>query len=189
MYIDFKRGCWDETNVTHAYTYRFPFVNPFLQGDNYIENAKNPDMPDGFDYLSIVTRDKYPVGTKITASCSFFGTAAPLFIFSDSLDLCEDGAYRYSNYFEVVLYKKGVNVWRLWKDEDGNVRWEQRLGAAFPVAENELHRLSVTLEEKYIVIDLDGISFRLRADDLFDSFHLGITGCEGVCRFYDMNIE
>jgi hypothetical protein len=99
MYIDFKKGAWDESAVTHAYTYRFPFVNKFVQCDDHIENGKNPEMQDGFgyDYLSLITRERYPLGTKITTRCSFEGPAAPLFIFSDSLDLCEDGAYRYGN--------------------------------------------------------------------------------------------
>lgn len=191
MYIDFKKGAWDEKDITHAYTYRFPFVNRFIQRDDCIENGKNPDMQDGFgyDYLSLVSRDKYPLGTTISTRCSFEGVAAPLFIFSDSLDLCEDGAYRYANYFEVVLYKDGVNVWRLWRDEAGEVKWHKRLGVSYPVSEKEIHKISVTLKQDYIVIDLDGMLFTLRAEDLFDSFHLGITGCEGLCRFYDMSIE
>ena len=189
MNIRFKKNAWNETALTHAYTYRFPYTNRFVQNDDCIENGQNPAMPDGFDYLSLMTREKYSLGTKITTRCSFSGNAAPLLIFSDTLDECEDGFRRYGNYFEVVLYKKGINVWRLWRKEDGTVAWHKRLGVEFPVSENEVHTLSVELKENYFDIDLDGMIFHLRAEDLFPSFHLGITGCEGPCRFYDMDIE
>ena len=106
MYISFKNGAWDEGAVTHAYTYRFPFTNRFLQRDDCIENGVNPGMRDGFDYLSLLSREKFPLGTEITVNCSFSADAAPLFVVADSLDLCEDGVYRYGNFFEIVLYKK-----------------------------------------------------------------------------------
>ena len=189
MYVSFRKGEWNEDRITHAYTYRFPDTNKFLQYDEYIENAVNPSIDFGYDYLSLITREKFPLGTTITTRCSFSGLAAPLLIFSENLDLCEDGSYRYGNYFEVVLYKDGINVWRLWREEDGTVTWHRRLGAEFPVTENEIHTLSVTLEENYFVIDLDGMKLHLRAEDLFPSFYLGITGCEGPCKFYDMTVE
>ena len=121
MKISFQKGCWDETELTHAYTHRFPYTNQFIQREDCIENPQNPAMADGFDYLSVMTRKPYPLGTRITTQCSFTGMAAPLLIFSEDLELCEDGAYRYGNYFEVVLYKHGINVWRLWRTEDGAV--------------------------------------------------------------------
>lgn len=190
MNINFSKNAWDETAVTHAYTYRFPFVNRFVQHEDCIENGANPEMCDGFDYLSVMTREKYPVGTKLTTRCSFKGMAAPLLIFSDGLDKCEDGALRYGNYFEVVLYKKGINVWRLWRKEDGSVTWHNRLRAEFPVMEEKIHTISVEVKETDFVIELDGVmKFSLRAEDIFPEFHLGITGCEGPCFFYDMTIE
>ena len=189
MYVDFKRDAWDEELITHAYTYRFPFTNRFVQRDDCIENGKNPGMADGFDYLSLLSRDKYPLGITVTVRCSFFGNASPLFLISDSLNLCEDGIYRYDKYFEVVIYKGGINVWRFFREKDGRLSWHKRLGISMPVLEGEIHTVSVKLEESFIVISLDGTAVTLRAEDLFDSFHLGITGCEGVCRFYDMKIE
>lgn len=103
--------------------------------------------------------------------------------------MCEDGVYRYGNFFEIVLYKNEINVWRLWREENGEVAWHKRLGAIFPVAENQLHTVSVKVDESYISVSVNGMRFDLRAEDLFDTFHLGITGCEGPCRFYDMKIE
>ena len=50
MYIRFQKDAWDESAVTHAYTYRFPYTNRFLQHEDCIENGANPEMTDGFDY-------------------------------------------------------------------------------------------------------------------------------------------
>ena len=36
---------------------------------------------------------------------------------------------------------------------------------------------------------LDDLSFNLYCDKIYESFHLGFTGCEGPCRFYDLQIE
>lgn len=189
MKICFQRDAWDESAVTHAYTYRFPYTNRFVQRDTCIQNGENPAMPDGFDYLSIMTREKYPLGTTITTRCSFSGDAASLLIFADALDACEDGVFRYGNYFEVVLYKNGINVWRLWRREDGEVTWHKRLGVKFPVREQETHTLCVTPSENEILIVLDEMRITLRVEDFFPAFHLGLTGCEGPCSFYDMTVE
>ena len=189
MQMNFRRSSWNEDRPTHAYTYRFPYTNRFVQHDDCIENPENPAMPDGYDYLSLMTKARYPLGTTVTTRCSFSGAAAPLLIFSEDLTLCEDGCYRYGNYFEVVLYKNGINVWRLWRLEDGTVTWHKRLGLEFPVSEGEVHTLSVQLKEDYAEIHLDGVSCSLRVEDLFPAFYVGITGCEGPCRFYDLCID
>ena len=189
MQFSFQKSAWDESALTHAYTYRFPYTNRFIQHDDCIENPENPAMSDGYDYLSLMTKARYPLGTTVTTRCSFSGAAAPLLIFSEDLTLCEDGCYRYGNYFEVVLYKNGINVWRLWRLEDGTVTWHKRLGLEFPVSEGEVHTLSVQLKEDYAEIHLDGVSCSLRVEDLFPAFYVGITGCEGPCRFYDLCID
>lgn len=189
MQFSFQKSAWDESALTHAYTHRFPYTNRFIQLPDCIENPENPAMPDGYDYLSLMTRHPFPLGTTVTTRCSFSGMAAPLLIFSEDLELCEDGCYRYGNYFEVVLYKNGINVWRLWRQEDGSVTWHRRLGAEFPITEGEIHTLSVTLSQEYMDIDMDGVKLSLRVEDLFPSFYLGITGCEGPCLFYGMSIE
>ena len=64
MHIAFQQNAWDESAVTHAYTYRFPYTNRFLQHEDAIENGANPEMADGFDYLSIMSREAFPTGTK-----------------------------------------------------------------------------------------------------------------------------
>ena len=116
MKINFAKGAWNTDELTYAYTYRFPQTNEFLQNEDSIENAENPACAaDGYDYLSLVSKATFGFGTKITTRCSFMGNAAPLIIISDGLDNCEDGHKRYARYFEVVVWRNGVNVWRHWQ--------------------------------------------------------------------------
>ena len=112
MRYDFSKGNWSMEGLAYAYSCRFAQNTQFIQREDCIENPQNPAMADGFDYLSIMTRKPYPLGTRITTQCSFTGMAAPLLIFSEDLELCEDGAYRYGNYFEVVLYN--IQNWIHW---------------------------------------------------------------------------
>ena len=42
MHIAFQKNAWDESAVTHAYTYRFPYTNRFVQRDTCIENGETP---------------------------------------------------------------------------------------------------------------------------------------------------
>lgn len=190
MKINFAKGAWSTDELTYAYTYRFDETNEFIQNEDSIENAENPKSPaDGYDYLSLVTKEAFGFGTRITTRCSFEGNAAPLIVIPDCLDDCADGYKRYGRYFEVVLYKNGINVWRHWRKEDGTPTWHKCLGMEFPVTAGEIHTLSVEFKENYMVIELNGVKTNLRTEDLFSSFHLGVTGCEGPCRFYDMTVE
>jgi hypothetical protein len=190
MNINFSKGAWSKDELTYAYTYRFAETNEFIQNEDSIENAENPQSPaDGYDYLSLVTKEAFGFGTKITTRCSFEGNAAPLIVIPQCLDHCDDGHKRYGRFYEVVLYKNGINVWNHWRTEDGTPTWHKCLGMEFPVTAGEIHTLAVEFKENYMVITLDGAKTTLRADDLFPSFHLGVTGCEGPCKFYDMTVE
>lgn len=190
MKIDFSRDAWTTDEIIYAYSYRFPETPVFRQLDDCVENREDPAAScAGYDFITLMTKEKYGPGTKITARCAYEGDAAPLLVFADQLDRCEDGYLRYGNYFEVVLYKNGINVWRLWKKEDGTVTWHKRLGVEFPVTEGEIHTLSVEIREQDLLIEADGFRMTLRTEDFFPAFHAGINACEGICRFYDMTVE
>ena len=94
------------------------------------------------------------------------------------------GVNRYGDYIEVVLWKNGVNVWRMWY-RDGEVTWKQLLGVDFPVSEGEIHSLSVTLGTDTLEITADERKMLLAVEDLYPSFHAGLNACEGINRFYE----
>jgi len=74
-------------------------------------------------------------------------------------------------------------------EADGSVKVRNLLRLEHPVQTGVVHELSVEIQNDRFVIFLDGAKTELYCGDIYDRFHLGITGCEGPCRFYDMTIE
>lgn len=189
MKFDFSQGAWEpEKDLVHAYSYRFDDRPVFTQFDDYIGNKADPKGPGGYEYISILSRKQYGPGTRITTHCSFEDDGAPLIVLADKMYADADGTLRYGEYLEVVLYKNGINVWRM-RYRGGKVTWKKLLGAEFPVTAGEIHTLSVDMGEETLRIDADGRVMTLLVEDMYTSFHAGIDACEGINRFYDLVID
>jgi len=186
--FSFARGQWDDPALQVAYTFRYTQTPEFKQGDDFIASAANPDHPEKFDNISLLYREPVGAGVTATLHSSFEGLGCPEIILVEQPELCEDGAVRYGACFEIVLYKNGINVWRHYRD-DGKCHWHKRLGWQFPVTENEVHELTVSVRENYLDLVLDGKKLLLRTEDLFERFNIGMTVCEGVARLYDFTVE
>lgn len=188
MNIKFAENAWNQDKLTYAYSYRFEETPEFIQKTDCVENTKNPDAVYGFDNISLMSREKFGPGTKLTTRCAFEDLGAPLLVIADQLSTDERGIVRYGDYVEVVLWKNGVNVWRMWM-EDGEVTWKQLMGVEFPVSEHDIHTLSVTIEADTLHIEADDRKMQLYINHLYPSYHLGINACEGINRFYDLEIS
>lgn len=187
MQINFSKDMWTETEFTTAYSFRFTETPRFTQEQDHIRTAVNPNHREGFDNVSFLTCDTYSTGVTATLHCAFEGSGCPEIILAETMETCEDGVVRYGACFEVVLYKNGINVWRHYR-EDGRCFWHKRLGVQYPVAENTIHELQVQVLENQLVIRLNGQQTILRTEDLPETFHMGLTGCEGIARIYDWNV-
>ena len=183
----FARNCWNQEELTVAYSFRFTETPPFIQHENCIGSGVNPEHREGFDNVSLLTRETYGSGAKAAIHCSFEGMGCPEIIIVEKAESCEDGAVRYGACFEIVLYKNGLNVWRHYREEE-RCFWHKRLGLEFDVSEREIHELTAEIKENYLTVTVDGKRFTLRTEDMFDRFHLGITTCEGIASVYDMSI-
>ena len=187
MRIDF--GEWKGSELLLAYSFRFTETPKPTQEKDCIRSAENPQHREGFDNISLLTHDRFTTGAKATLHCAFEGKGCPEIILVENPEDCPDGALRYGACIEVVLYENGVNVWRHFMDGDHHCSWHKRLGLEYPVAENTIHELTVESREKELVIRLNEQTTTLRVEDLFSSFHLGVTMCEGIARLYDFSIE
>ena len=187
MYIDF--GKWTGTEMTPAYTFRYMEAPAVTQQADHIENAPNPQHREGYDNISLLLPTESRAGAKAKLRCSFEGLGCPEIILVEEPELCDDGVTRYGSCFEVVLYKNGVNVWRHYMDGDHHCSWHKRVGVEFPVSENEIHELTLETKENYLVFAVDGRKTTLRTEDLFGTFRIGVTMCEGIARLYDFSVE
>ena len=188
MKVSFARGeNWKE-QLMQAYTFRYTQTPEFTQNDDHIATAVNPSHPEGYDNISLLTRETYGPGATATLHCSFEGVGCPEIIVVESPEECPDGAVRYGACFEVVLWKNGINQWRHYRD-NGRCHWHKRMGLSYPVAEDTIHELTVQVKEKEMVMTLNGQQTVLYAEDIPSRFHLGITGCEGIARLYDFEVK
>ena len=184
MKISFSENARRTGELVYAYSYRFEETPEFLQKPDCIENRENPGATYGFDNISLLTPQKFGPGTVISTRCAFQELGAPLLVLCPWMEQDARGINRYGDYLEIVLWKNGVNVWRMWY-QNGAVTWKQLLGVDFPVSEGEIHALSVTVGTDTLEITADGRKMLLSVDDLYPSFHAGLNACEGINRFYD----
>ena len=188
MNWNFARGQWSMEGLTYAYTYRFPETAVFRQLDDCILNSENGSQEQGFDNITLLTKEKYLPGTRIETKCSFDHFGAPLVTIAENIIPDENGNMRFGNYIEVVAYEKGVNVWRMYYKE-GKVTWDWLLSVEFPLEEKKIHTLSVEILKSKLAILVNERKMTLHVNDMYPSFHVGINACEGINRFYSMEIE
>ncbi len=188
MKISFAKGHNWKNNLIQAYTFRFTETPDFTQLDDCISTAVNPDHWEGFDNISLVSKDRYYPGVSATLRCAFEDVGCPEIILVEELEQCDDGAVRYGDCFEIIPWKNGLNVWRHYREADGCCHWNLRLWMTFPVTEQDIHELTVQVLDKQLHITLDGQKTILRTEDLFGKFHVGVTACEGIARLYDFEI-
>lgn len=188
MNICFSKDSWNLEELTYAYSCRFPELPEFVQKSDCIESCKNEQSSQGYDYISLLAKKPFGSGTKISIRCGFDRYGAPLIMLADKVEKDQQGILRYRNYLEIVLYEDGVNVWKLW-DDQGTIRWKKLMHVHFPVTAVEAHDLSVLVEGDVLKIEADGHYMELRVEGMFPSWYGGITACEGINRFYYLNIE
>lgn len=188
MKISFSKGKNWKDELIQAYTFRFTETPDFTQLEDCITTAVNPEHWEGFDNISLLSKERYGLGVTATLRCAFEGVGCPEIILVEEAAACDDGAVRYGDCFETVLWKNGINEWRHYRENDGSCHWNMRLGMTFPVTEGDIHELTVQVLDKQLHITLDGRKTVLRTEDLPHAFHVGVTACEGIVRLYDFEI-
>ena len=188
MYIDFAKENWNLDELTYAYSYRFEEHRVFTQLSDCVVNQKDESVPGEFENIPLLTKKQYGAQTRVTTRCAFDGMGAPLILLADKMYRDADGFLRFGNYFEIVLYERGINVWRMWM-RDGKVTWKKLMGAQFDVAEGEIHTLTAEIGTDTLAVEADGKRIQLYVPDLYTSYHVGITACEGINRFYDLELD
>lgn len=190
MKISFTPGAWEDAGLVYAYSWRFEGLPVFCQDADCIRNGavgQDPGMAD-YDYLGLVAPASFSVGAGCTLRCGFEGTGAPMLVLCDRREIDENGVFRTLDYYEIVLYKNGLNVWRM-VTRDRQVTYHNVLRAFFFVPENEAHLLSLHTRDRRFLLSADEREFELYIPELTGPFYLGCTACEGVCRLYELEFD
>lgn len=186
-HISFTKDNWEQY-FDYAYTWRFPETPKFVQEENCIVNTKDGIRQNGCDFTSILLKERYGEGTKISFTTSFESYGAPLLVITGSLDRDEGGNLRFGDYQEVVLWEKGVNVWDFHRMND-KIQIDWLLRSDYPIEPGKLYKLTVELGKQRLKVWVESYYFELRVPSLPEKAYLGITACEGINRFYDLEIE
>ncbi len=195
----FAKGAWNPHQWTIVKSPRWPHVGRWVQTDDHIRNqtpeeatANDPLGPRVREaYTSMVLNRKFRESVSIRAVMSFDDRMAPLIVLAPSLGEDEDGRPEYREHFEIVFWDKGVNVWHH-QYEDGKPSWKLAAYGRFKLKAKTRYEVMVNYARKdkgkTLSVLVDGHEFGFRDDSLPDEFHVGLTGCEGINRFYDIAV-
>lgn len=178
----------------------------WIQGEDYIEN-ETPDVADpaaleweakdGTDeFRGVMTQThagmvyKDPITGDFTAASTlaFTRRMAPSIVFGTLVESARPTHKQYRESWEIVLWDEGINVWRQTLPQ-GRVQWKLIGYAKFPLQPHTRYTLGVRREGNTLHIEADGHCFSVLDSTLPESCYLGITGCEGINRFYDFRLD
>lgn len=192
----FQKDAWRPDDWQMVRSMRWDVCSRWIQKQDHIEN----DMPDdirpedmqmgrdrtGETYVSMLARQGLTWNTLIRTTCSFDDRMAPLLVIAKELTDV------YKAHWEIVLYDHGVNIWR-YDLIGGKLHWyleaflEMNLAPKIPhVLEAIPYRNS---KGDFLFAGCNGqyVGCRLGKGMFPDSYHAGITACEGKNRFYDFS--
>ena len=186
--ITFHPGKWESEGLKYAYNRRFLETPVFCQEADCIVNSRKADDPDDYDYMGLLAPELLSPGAGISVRCSFEDLGAPMVLLSMKDEEDAEGRIWTLEYYEFVIWKNGLNVWRHFM-RDGRPEYYLVMGAAFSLSQNQAHLLTVETQEGRFTADVDGHRFDLYAPDLGSAFRLGYTACEGFCRLYGLSLR
>ena len=189
MNFNFMSGAWNKDLLVSANCYRWQEVPSFVQEEDALVNRKNPSCETGYENASLMFRSPLVGNYRLETVCSFDAWGAPLIVIAEDLSEDENGLLRYREYYEVVLYENGINVWRLRTDKNNKVTWKKMMSVDFPVAAKEKHTLTVDILDDTLEITADGRKMSLFLAERFSPYYVGIDACENVNRFYSFSVE
>lgn len=189
-FYDFRHGL-DKEDWFDCYSPHALAKGKFVQEKDCIRNEYNESIGD-YDYTTAMHKDIHGVGVKVVAECDFDGSGAPIITFTDDLKTRSDGDATYGVHFEVVAFEKGCNFWYYLPPMEGQdplsnlslLRFED-----YPLSSGEKIRLSVEFQDQSVVVGLNDHTFEVFCEHFPRSFYLGFTACEGINRFYNIEIE
>ena len=153
-----------------------------------LENEYNEAIGD-YDYISVISREKFTEGAELEIDCYFEGMGAPCIVFTDDVE--EKDFSVYGIHFEVCIYKDGVNVWHIVpcpERVERPIRPTKIYFEEWKVNEKGVH-CSVKFGKKSITVSIEGRTFTVTNEDFPEKFRVGFTACEGLCGFTDFKVK
>ncbi|MCY2990120.1 MAG: hypothetical protein NTY19_19940 [Planctomycetota bacterium] len=192
----FTPGNWDRSDWVRVKYPQGEHFGDWVQQDNCITNqvpeGATPEELEGKRAAeacsSMVYKEKLTGNITIASTMAFAHKMAPLILLTPGLSGNAKGQKECAERFEIVIFNEGVNVWRH-SLKDGKLTYRKAAFASFHLEKDTPHRLEVKKTGKTLTVSVAGHSFGYIDDALPDACYVGLTGCEGLNRFYDFKIR
>jgi hypothetical protein len=187
----FQAGGWQRADWLRVKNPRSEHFGDWVQQPDCITNEVPAGTTAGGpadSYSSMVYKEKVKGDVTITSTMAFACEMAPLIVLAPELPENAKGQREYREHVEVVIYNQGVNVWRHFV-KDGKLMYRKAAFANFRLEKDVKYRLTVTKAGKTLTVSVGGHTFGYFDDGLPETCYVGITGCEGLNRFYDFAVR
>lgn len=176
----FGKGGWNPSEWMFVKRRDMSGRSEWRQDSDFIAN-------DG-THTSMVFTKKHKGDIKVSVSMAFVDRMAPSIVIVSKLGTAADGANVFDEHVEIVLWDEGVNIWHL-HTVDGKSLWELSAFAKFKLTKNNPYTLEAVKRGKELSVRVDGHVFGYRDSTLPEEYYVGITGSEGVNRFYSFAVQ
>ena len=191
---------WNKADFVEVKSSRWPNINTFRQEKDHLVNVCPKDAtpqemlgkraPE--TYAAMVWKKPVSGNVVIKSSMSFDYRMAPSLVLAEEVGKSKTGYPEFRNHYEIVLYDRGLNVWRHWF-KDGKQVWRKvgYLNAEFkPNVKYDLEvKITFTARGPMWEVSAGGHKFGFVDDLLPKKYFVGIVACEGVNRFYNFEVK
>lgn len=187
----FGRGLWNKNDLIYAYSPVATSFTEFGETDDCIMNAYNESIK-GYDYVSLAAKKRYGDGTKVMTKCSFDSFGAPLITIANGFFTDENGRTRYDAHYEIVAYEGGCNVWYIVpcdEDKEKPYKVSSVVKVRYEIEPKSIVELETEIKGGFLNVSCNGVRFSVPAPKLEETFYVGVTACEGINRFYELQID
>lgn len=188
----------DKLNLDDFFYAYSPVAKGYAKFFSHKDRISNFKIDDGehediFDYpfITLLTKKKFSGNVKFRTLCSFEKFGAPLLTVVGKTEKNEDGEEIYGVYDEVVAYEKGLNIWHVVpfpEKVERPILAKLLAKEEFCIDDRKIVEIIMEIRDKKIIGTIDGHSVEVEFKNLPDTFHIGITACEGKNSFFEFEI-
>ncbi len=203
--LTFTRDGWNPAAWTLCKNPTVEHLGKWVQRDDCIENETpaDPAKKSALDQTltTMIYNTKFAGNWAATANFEIGAGSAPGIVLVQDWAPDAQGRPQYGEFYEVIIYEKGLNLWHHFATPEGKRTWEKTCYGSFALQPDTRYTLQVRRKGKHVEMTVTlavghvpeerpqqhvvGVLINSLPDDLF----LGVLGCEGVSRVYDFAVE
>jgi hypothetical protein len=191
--VKFTPDGWDPAAWTLCKNPTVEYLGKWIQRDDCIENVTptDPAKKSALDQTltTMIYNTKFSGNWTATATFEIGAGSAPGIMLVQDWAPDAQGRPQYGEFYEVIIYEKGLNLWHHFAGEDGKRTYEKTSYSTFALQPDTHYTLQVRRQKQSLQMTVDGHIVGVLLKPLPDELFIGVEGCEGVSRVYDFAVE